>query len=116
MESKENEDTMPEILKPVVEKNLGFMERTRGLNERAREKLPKEIKEKISPLRLIVEGFGKSALGLSVDVIEGATLGALTFGLSEIFPLAELAADFGTVKLAEAFTQRPIRQNSLRWG
>lgn len=116
MESKENEETMPEILEPIIEKNLNFMERTRALNERARAKLPKEIKDKLSPIRLIAEGFGKTALGLSVDMIEGATLASLTFGLSEVFPISELAADFGTVKLAEAITQRPVRQNALRWG
>ena len=116
MHSEQEEQELPESLKPVEEVNLTFLSKARALNERARTKLPEEIKSKLTPMRLVGEGLGKTALGLSVDVVEGATLASLTFGLSELIPLTELAADFGTAKLAEVLTQRPIRSESKKWG
>lgn len=116
MEQKENNIETPESLRPVEAASLGFIERVRNLNESARANLPLEIRDKLSPLRLIGEGLGKSALGISLDLLEGATLASLTFGLSEIFPLTELAADYGTARIAEAITNRRLRPASKRWG
>lgn len=116
MDSQEKLNQIPEILSPVTERTDGFINRIKGLNERAREKLPEEIRSKITPLRLIGEGIGKSALGITVDVSEGAVLAALTAGISELVPVTEIIADWGSTKIAEKITGRNLRGGSKAIG
>jgi hypothetical protein len=115
-EQKENTTQLPELLQPLELSGEKFTKRVSELNSASREKLPQEIKAAISHARLIGEGVGKSLLGLAVDLGEGAGSFLYSWGLSEVLPVTEVLADYGTAKVAEALTNRPLRKGSKFWG
>lgn len=115
-EQQENLKETGELLDTVETTTAEFADRASKLTTNSREKLPPEIKNIISPTRMVAEGVGKSILGLGVDLAEGAGSFLYTWGLSEIVPVPEFIADFGTAKFAETFTGRELRRGPKFWG